>query len=1129
MQIANSSNQSAILKENDDDKIQHYAEGGAVIPEGFEADTEALNQENPQSQMATQGLQQMAHSVFNSTPVQNMVTGQGLDAYQAMVNAAMNGDPQAQQALAEHNSGVATGSIKVIPNVSRPLGTVANDIRQIQPKGFGTVTNDIKQAVKPSGYGKVTVLEQNEPDLGSVNYERKPNTIIPTFADGGVIPEGFEADTQSQQSTPVSTSGGMPEGFEPEVDTMGGYAAAGARGLGEGIAGPLAPLAEQAFRTGVLNTPREQVQQEQLQSREQYPTTHMVGEISGLAGSMMGGVGLGSAAMHLGEGAAAHALPAASDALAMSAANMAGPALEAATPLAKIGSRAVSDMVANAAISGSDEVSKLIMGDPSQSAETAAANVGLGGLIGGVMGAGFGAVSPLWAATSSKASEALTSLADHLGGIEGQVPDAVSKITEKTGVDLAPELMKVVEGDRQSQQLATELLQTDAKSGKDFQEIWNKQHNDIADGMIGALGKDPSTVDAEVSKYEHGKNIGETLAKEYHEQVSPISQEFERLKSRFSDKELIPDTEVQGAPDYTNPYDPKPGEITRVPGTVSKAADEIAQLAHREGWMASPSSEIMTEVNRVIKELPKQKTLKDLSSYITAVGDNTASKLPFGQQTPLSRAGSMMKSILRDAESDVTIQRLGEKDGPEAVSAFKQARSEFAEQARKRDYLNDNLKSGGSVSNFAKGLREMSRTDGEAIANRLSGKGNADLLRFLEENYPKTAQAVKSMHVDTLVKAAADKATEGNKISIAALRSGLEKMSPELREFIASPEALTKIDALGQWVDKLEPKNYNHSNTARTLAKHLSDMVPSAAGLISMLTGHGAIQTGITAILGKYLTHEAPATMKLALLKFLASGAKVDAPAFKAMLESMNSMVKGETLLSKASKNVFKLDREVLPEALHPQERDRTKLQKQLDNIKKDPQSLLNAPNKAAHYMPEHGVSTTETIGRASAYLEALKPHTKTGNPLDTPIKPTTSEKAAYDNALNIAHQPLIVMNRVKAGTATPADMAALKAMYPGLYTRMASKLIADMTDAVSRGETIPYKTKLGLSQFLGQPMDSTMTPSHIIAAQPPTTPQPQQNAPSKPPSASSMKGMDKLPNAYMTQDQARARRSMKQ
>jgi hypothetical protein len=48
------------------------------------------------------------------------------------------------------------------------------------------------------------------------------------------------------------------------------------------------------------------------------------------------------------------------------------------------------------------------------------------------------------------------------------------------------------------------------------------------------------------------------------------------------------------------------------------------------------------------------------------------------------------------------------------------------------------------------------------------------------------------------------------------------------------------------------------------------------------------------------------------------------------------------------------------------------------------------------------------------------------------------------------------------------------------------------MINASERDDLIPYKTKMGLSLFMGQPVDSSMTPQSIVAAQPVPAQQPQ-------------------------------------
>jgi hypothetical protein len=1152
---ANSSNQSSILKEMysnkkkrriphmaDGGQVQHLDEGGATgIPDGYEPMPEV-----PQSMQSPQALGQP--QPYQLSPSQQALgnilgdkqTSDSIEPDKAFNAAtemgAMSVAPRVMGALAEGPSfseiaGNEVGSIG--PRVPGPFEDIPTTVKVQELDTSGSPTsNKIIDLKHPESEMHLTELNTSElrPQLIEKLSPSKRDEYLQLIEKAKTGDPKSQATLSNMWSTAKEQgwrfanggevqhlddggTAGIPEGYEamPESDLE--QAKAFGEGALQGVAGPLAPVAEQAASQALFNQSPEQTAQNIRGREAQYPLTHMAGEVTGLGGSMATGLGEGAMAMKAGEAVAAHVLP------------------EAAAPLVKIGSRAVSDAIANMGITSSDELTKMVLSDPNQSVESAASDIGLSGLIGGTLGAGAGSVSELWKASgaSGKLGEALGFIQKRLGGVEGAA-DATptDKVITASGLDLPAAQRAVLNNDPGAQSAFSHLMQSDeTSSGKEIQEGYEATHKAAADNMISALGKDPEQPIQEFSKAEAGKNIGSTLAKEYADQVSPLAKEFESLKAKTQNSELIPDREVTGPTDNSNPYNPKPGATIKTPGTVSKAQDDIAQLAQREGWMASPSSDIMREVNRVTKELPGLKSVKDLTNYITAVGDNTASTLPFGQQTPLSRAGSMIKNILRDAESDVTINRLGEKEGPETIARYQEARKAYSEQAKLKDFLNDNLKVGGSTAGFAKGVSNMAKVDSETLFNRLSGKNNASLLDFLTKNYPQTAEAIKSAHVDSMLDTAAGKAGEGAKIDIGTLRKSIEKMSPEVRNFIMSPETISKIDTMGQVLDKLQPKNYNFSNTARTLSKHMSDMGGSAMAVVAHMSGAGPIATLVSGVLGKYATHSIPDAMRLSLLKFLGSGAEVNAPAFKAMIQSIESTIKGDSLLSKAAKNVFTAEREVLPESMHPTERDRTRLQNQLDEIKSNPQMALNAPNPVGHYMPEHGIAQVTTVTRAATYLDSIKPATTQSNPLDTPIKPTASATAAYNNALNIASQPLIVMNRIKAGTATPQDVVALKSMYPNLYNKFAQRLTSEMTEAISKGKAIPYNTRMGLSLFLGQPLDSTMTPASIVAAQP-QPPQPQAPtgaAPGERPKHS-MKALDKAPNQYRTPDQARAARA---
>lgn len=1160
MEYANSSNQSAALKENtDDETIKRYADGGAVqssnfipdhefVPDAMEAPNtihyapqdslapvpaqmqspQALGQPQPmQLSPSQQSLAGVADYATNSqTPVGDQIY-QSEDPFTSAVGAGIANK-------------LGEGAMDVVGNEVGSLGDrVGKGVKFVDTTPIGsnrTVSNAAEQTVMPIGSVNPLTREQQAIHVlytralqGDEAAKLRILQLFPQepkkLADGGVVDNTIdyskltpEAPTpENVTPPPTPTRDFIPDSeFVPDEERYGSpleMAKTFGEGAMQGVLGPLAPVAEQAASKALFNQEPEETSQNIMNRQATNPYTHLAGEVTGLGGSMATGVGEGAIAAHLGEAA----LPAIA---------------ETAAPLARIGSRAVSESIANMAISSSDELTKLVLGNPDQTVESAAQDIGLSGLIGGLVGGTLSGTSELYKATvAPKMAEALSYIQQRLGGVEGQVPTTTDKLINASGLDIPAAQRAVINNDPGAQAAFSHLMQSDeSASGKEIQEAYRKTHADAANDMIGALGVDPNKAIPEFSTAESGKNIGKTLASEYHEQISPLTEQFEKLKAKTQNADLIPDTETAGPQDTSNPYAPKPGQTIRTPGTVSKAADDIAQLAQREGWTASPSSDIMREVTRTLKELPAQKTLKDLGSYITAVGDNTASNLPFGQQTPLSRAGAMIKSVLRDAEHDTIIRRLGEKEGAETVSEYQAARAAYSQQAKLKDFLNDNLKVGGSTASFAKSIRSMAGTDSEALFNRLSGKNNSSLLEFLSTNYPKTAQAIREAHISSVLDKAASRAKDGEKISVSALRKSLESMQPEMRNFVASPETLTKIDTMGQILDKIQPKNYNFSNTARTLNKSLGDMGGSAMGVAAMMAGHNPLSSAMVGLLGKYALHSIPDAARLAYLKFLGSAAPVDAPAFKAMLNSIESAVRGEKTLNRSITNVFKAEREVLPEALHPSEKDRTRLQRQLDTIQTNPESLMDGKGSAAHYMPEHGVAQAQTVARASQYLDQLKPATKRPNPLDTPIKPTPSEKAAYDNALNIAHQPLIVLNKIKAGTATPADVAALKAMYPNLYSRYATKLTAEMTDALSKGVVIPYKTKLGLSQFLGQPMDSTMTSESILAAQPQPAQPPQAPPGTKPGEGvkHSTTGISKLPAQYNTQDQARQQRANK-
>lgn len=902
-------------------------------------------------------------------------------------------------------------------------------------------------------------LPQEQPAQPQVAPETQlVNVYDPDTQEVGSIPAHQLNDALSQGYQRASDQQAQKFINQQKFSTLPQKALTALEGVGEGVAGPVFTAAEKAFGAEDENI---------LGRREENPTTHMVGQGLGLAGSLATGVGEGALLEKAGVAGA--------EALGLGA-------VEGANAVQKIGSAGVKTAIETGLLQSGDEVSKMIMSDPNQTAETAVTNIGLAALLGGGTGAGFASANPLWNATvGPKVGSLLEAISTRGGGVKTTAEEALQKAMDTSGLNIAPEVKASIQGEPWMKQMGETLKQSDTNtSGLEFQQTISKLRNDANEGILSSLGKTEKDIipSDQFSNFEVGKKIGTTLAKEFESKTNPIAEKFEKIKTKYADLELPQDQEV--ITPSGNPY--LSTETTTVePGLTSTVADKIGQLVQKEGWYSSPSSDIMGEVRRVLKELPQQKTLKDLSNYITQVGANT-----YDFTNPqLTRAGSLIKGILKDAEADVVVKKLS-ADAPELVAEHADARTAWKAASDLKESLNDRLHVGGgdSIGSFVKNLKSMSAEDAEKVVRRLSGKGDAALLNILKEKFPQTAELVKNYHVDQLLSTAAGKAKEGQTLNASTLFDRLKKMSPELRDFSIAPESQQKLQAIDQILTGLESKTYNFSNTARTVDKLLNYMPGSALGMATLLTGHNPLLALAVGGLTKMLGRDIPDAIRLSLLKFLGSSQPIEAEGFKSMVDFIQHTIKGENLVSKASKNIFHAGEVVLPSHFIPSEKDTDKLDKRLQKLQTNQEAMLNIGGKTGHYLPDHGMAMGQTAANAVNYLNGLRPNVDKKAPLDQKPQPTKIEKASFKNALTIAQQPLVVLERVKDGTVTAQDLVHLHTLYPALYNRLSQKMMEQMTNALTKELIIPYKTRMGLSLFMAQPLDSTMTPAAIQANQ---------------------------------------------
>lgn len=251
---------------------------------------------------------------------------------------------------------------------------------------------------------------------------------------------------------------------------------------------------------------------------------------------------------------------------------------------------------------------------------------------------------------------------------------------------------------------------------------------------------------------------------------------------------------------------------------------------------------------------------------------------------------------------------------------------------------------------------------------------------------------------------------------------------------------------------------------------------------LGSLVGH----PGLGAIAGEHALGPTFSNVMGGLTKYLMQK-NTSAVGFKSAIDYSMQAAKGQQSLNKAVTNMFKAGTQVLAtNHAEPDQKSRDKLDKVITQMQTNPDRLTKTDNgHIGHYMPEHQTAMSAASVTAVQYLQSMKPHPFRSSPLDAPIEPSKVEMARYNRALDIAQQPAIVLQHIKAGTLQSSDIQDLNTMYPALYSQMASQINNQIANMQGAGATIPYKTRIGLSLFLGQPLDTSMLPSSITAAQP--------------------------------------------
>ena len=437
------------------------------------------------------------------------------------------------------------------------------------------------------------------------------------------------------------------------------------------------------------------------------------------------------------------------------------------------------------------------------------------------------------------------------------------------------------------------------------------------------------------------------------------------------------------------------------------------------------------------------------------------------------------------AKQGVMITKNGVLNAPELIAERAAANKQYSAFSKMTDQLQDHLGLGSfkGAETFKNKLADIAPED---LFKKLSPKGNADVIPFLQQYFPDTLKKLQEAESKKFLAPAVYQEQGQTALDMAKLNRNLEKTlkgSPEYANFVLPPQAQQKIQAAQTLMDAI-PK-IKSSGTAGWMTKMMRHVPASAMAAIGFLVGHNPVSGYLLGELAEHLGRTVPDAMKLSYLKFLGADKPIQAEGFKAMVDMLHNGIRGRNMVLNATKDVMKTGGRVLATSQLPTSEDREKLDKFLIKANQNPTKLEALGNgNLGHYMPNHQAAFTQSTMTQVQYLQNLRPKPYQAGPLDTMIQPTPEQLARYHRALDIANNPAIILQKVKDGSIQPTDVQDISNLYPELYKQMSQDLGNEMTSRHADQEPIAYKTRMGISLFLGQPMDSSMQPMSIMAAQ---------------------------------------------
>lgn len=759
------------------------------------------------------------------------------------------------------------------------------------------------------------------------------------------------------------------------------------------------------------------------------------------------------------------------------------------------GKKALAMGLETAVFAAGDEIAKEMLSEhPSASLErlgSAAINIGASALMGGALGFGIGKVSPLW---KEKFGPQLT---EELNKVDSQIatsPDDFVKVSEKVMPDYTSK--EILDGLSELKPNAKQIKAAGERLGAPVPEGM-VSNSKLIQKLESSVTKSPSILGETRNKlYQKGfdavdDKVSKVLMTELPEEVS---------KAEVGN--LIADSIEPGVRKTKEAADILYNLVSQQTQFIpvdKKMLDKFAEnIMSDKRVRLNKRAPIYKFTENLINDLKEATTLDEIKEISNGIG------LRFDGNYPLKSWGYEIKDRLNDFftknlkgfAKDMIVPDPQAKLAINTVIADLENANELYKPFRdKITTLAEGLGL-GKISGPSDFLIKIRDVKPEQLVNKIYAKENAEFVKFMAKEFPSEFKLISDFQKRELLKSA----TKRDKLKTTTVIDKILGLPKELRNAMFSKADLQTIQDAKLWLNNL-PENVNISNTSQGIQFNEYWQNPGKAALITLTDA-----------------------MKISMIKALKSGAPTSAAGFKAMGDYVVSAHSGMSLINKAATNVV-LGKEPFPVSFEPKEKALKQLDQRAFELGMNPRAMIDASGDLGYYMPDESVAMAATLSRVTNYLNSVRPTAKNNGMLGQEIPPSQSQLADYKRTLQIAEQPLIVLKKIQKGMLTSKDIKDLNAMYPEVRNMLLNKITKEIINVKSEGKQIPFSLRKSLSLFTGMPLDKTLEPQSIQAAQ--ATYQPQQQPQAQlPQMAKKSSRVSKLPSLTETDQQ---RRMMKQ